>query len=68
MTKHAVRFQHAMAARINGDRGQGALEYIGILIIVGVVVAAVIAIFQGQQGTITSAVSTAIQNFLSGGG
>lgn len=66
MTKHAIRFQHALAARLRNDAGQGALEYIGILIIVGVIVAAVVTIIGDQEDTITGAVTTAIENFLKG--
>ncbi len=66
MTKHLVRFQTAMTTRLRDDSGQGALEYVGILIIIGVIVAAVITVISGQEGAITDAVGTAIENFLSG--
>ncbi|WP_380164477.1 hypothetical protein [Jannaschia sp. R86511] len=64
MTKHLVRFQSAMNSRLRGDAGQGALEYIGILIIIGIVVAAVLVVFGEQQGNINTAITTAISDFL----
>ena len=65
MTKHLVRLQLAATSRLNGDRGQGALEYVGIVLIIAVLVAGVIGIFQGQIPTITGRVTTAITQFLS---
>ena len=65
MTKHLVRLQVAATTRLNGDRGQGALEYVGIVLIIAVLVAAVIGIFQGQVTTITGRVTGAITKFLS---
>lgn len=65
MTKHLVRLQSSLIARVTGDRGQGALEYVGIILIIAVVTAGVIGVFQGQVGAITDRVGAAIEQFLS---
>lgn len=64
MTKHLVRFQSTLVTRLRDQSGQGALEYIGILIIIGIVVAAVLAVFGRQQGAIDGAIEDAIADFL----
>lgn len=66
MTKHLVRFQTSMNSRLRGDSGQGALEYVGILIIIGVIVAAVVLVIGDAEDDITGAVGRAIEGFLSG--
>jgi Flp pilus assembly pilin Flp len=66
MTKHLVRLQTATFLRVNGDRGQGALEYVGLIIIIAVIAAAVITAFSTQEGAIRTAVDGAIQKFLTG--
>jgi hypothetical protein len=65
MTKHLVRLQVAATTRAAGDRGQGALEYVGIVLIIAVLTAGVIGIFNGQVSTITGRVTSAIAQFLS---
>ena len=49
-----------------GDRGQGALEYIGILAVVAVVVGLAITAFQASQGNITTGLQGLIDKLLGG--
>ncbi len=49
------------------ERGQGTLEYVGIVIIAGILVAAVVAGL-GDGGTITDAISTGIEKVTGAGG
>lgn len=42
MTDKLIRLQTIATSRLRGDRGQGSLEYIGILLVIAVVVAALV--------------------------
>jgi hypothetical protein len=64
MTKHAVRLQIRLAQVLRGDAGQGALEYVGMLIVVGVVASLAIAAITLAGPQVTTKVATAITNFL----
>ncbi len=64
MTKKLIRFQQAMVS----DRGQGAVEYIGILAIVAVVIGLVIAAFNAAGGQINAGVVALITAVVGGGG
>jgi len=48
------------------DAGQGALEYIGILAVVAVVIGLAIAAFQASEGNITSGLQGLIDDLLGG--
>lgn len=60
MTKHLVRLQ-----QLRGDRGQGALEYIGILAVVALVITLALAGFQAASGDINTGVSDLIKGVFS---
>lgn len=64
MTKHLVRFQSSINTRLRGDAGQGALEYIGILIIIGLLVVAVLGFVEAQHGNISTGITNAVNSFL----
>jgi len=63
MTKHLVRLQ-----QIRGDRGQGALEYIGILAVVAVVIGLAAAGFTAASGTIDAGITTLLGQVFGTGG
>lgn len=56
MTKLYIRL-----TQLRGDRGQGALEYIGILAVVALVITLALAGFTAAKGDITDGVSTLIK-------
>jgi hypothetical protein len=53
--------------KANRDSGQGALEYIGILAVVVVVVGFVMAAFRATSGDISDGVEGLVTSILSGG-
>lgn len=56
MTRHLVRLQQITRA----DRGQGALEYIGILAVVALVIGLALAGFTAAGGDITDGIADLI--------
>ncbi|MFV0128062.1 hypothetical protein ACLGI4_10150 [Streptomyces sp. HMX112] len=54
----------AAALRRRGDRGQGAVEYVGIIILVGVIIAAVVGSGVGQ--TIATGLLTKVGEIVGG--
>ena len=55
-------------ARMSDDRGQGALEYIGILAIVVLVVGFAMAGFKTQEGPIGEQIGKVVTDIMNGGG
>ncbi|ORT61113.1 hypothetical protein [Streptomyces sp. CB03238] len=55
----------AAALKRRGDRGQGAVEYVGIIILVGVIIAAVVG--SGAGAAIANGLVTQITNIVGGG-
>jgi pilus assembly protein Flp/PilA len=49
-----------------GDRGQGAVEYVGIIILVGVIIAAVVG--SGAGAAIANGLVTQVTRIVGGGG
>lgn len=47
MTVTLVRLHTLATSRLKGDRGQGSLEYIGILLVIAVVVGALVTAIDG---------------------
>ena len=62
MTKHLVRLQQIT----RDDRGQGALEYIGILAVVALVITIALGAFNLATPSINSGLTTLITNVLDG--
>lgn len=60
-----VKFVERRSA-VHDDRGQGALEYVGALVIAALIIVAVYAGVKGQVGAIGTAISTAVRQFLTG--
>ncbi|CAL9521745.1 hypothetical protein [Streptomyces sp. NPDC095602] len=52
------------ALKRHGDRGQGAVEYVGIIILVGVIIAALVG--SGIGNTIASGLRTQVGKILGG--
>ncbi|OKK06225.1 hypothetical protein AMK26_09215 [Streptomyces sp. CB03234] len=55
----------AAALKRRGDRGQGAVEYVGIIILVGVIIAAVVG--SGVGDTIATNLVTRVTEIIGGG-
>ncbi|MEE1756292.1 hypothetical protein [Streptomyces sp. SP18CS02] len=55
----------ATALRRRGDRGQGAVEYVGIIILVGVIIAAVVG--SGVGNTIATGLVARVTAIVGGG-
>ncbi|GAA2464244.1 hypothetical protein [Streptomyces lavendulocolor] len=55
----------ASALKHRGDRGQGAVEYVGIIILVGVIIAAVVG--SGAGAAIANGLVTQITKIVGGG-
>lgn len=64
MTKHLVRLQQT----VRGDQGQGALEYIGILAVVALVIGLALTAFTDAGPAITEGVGTLIESVFTAGG
>jgi hypothetical protein len=52
--------------QLRGDRGQGALEYIGILAVVALVITIALGAFQAASGDIEGGLGTLISDVLDG--
>lgn len=64
MTKHLVRIQNNI--RLRGEEGQGALEYIGILAVVALIISLAVIGFRGAD--IGGNVGTIVGNVFNLGG
>jgi Flp pilus assembly pilin Flp len=62
----ALKIRAMKAAERHDDAGQGALEYVGALVIAALLVVGVYTAVNGQIGTIGSAVTNAISKILTG--
>ena len=60
MTKHLVRLHTTAGQRLRSDSGQGALEYIGILAVVALVISLALAGFEGAREPILAGIKTLI--------
>lgn len=65
MTARMTRAFQTMKAR--KDSGQGALEYIGILAVVVVIVGIALAAFEGTRESVMTGVATMVTTLLGGG-
>jgi Flp pilus assembly pilin Flp len=61
-----VKVGESIRRRANGDAGQTAAEYMGIIVIVAAIIAAIVA--TGLPATIATAISTKITEISGGGG
>ncbi|CAL9526485.1 MULTISPECIES: hypothetical protein [unclassified Streptomyces] len=52
------------ALKRHGDRGQGAVEYVGVIILVGVIIAALVG--SGVGATIASSLISRVSSILAG--
>jgi hypothetical protein len=69
LTKAYVTVQHRLEdVASRRDAGQGTLEYVGILVVIMLVFAAVWGAVNGQTGNVTSKVNELIGKFLNGTG
>ncbi|MGW5422644.1 Flp family type IVb pilin [Streptomyces sp. NPDC003943] len=66
LTKAKVRVGSWGATRRNGDRGQTAVEYLGIIVVVVAIVVAISGTSIGQD--IKNAIATKIASLTGGGG
>ncbi|MFC3689735.1 hypothetical protein [Aquipuribacter hungaricus] len=64
MKNALVQMHAATTARLSGDRGQGSLEYIGILLVIAVVVAALVTAVSGLD--LGGRISTALSEMFAG--
>ncbi len=63
MTKHLVRLQQTA----RGDQGQGALEYIGILAVVALVIGLALTAFTDAGGAISTGVADLVEKVFTAG-
>ncbi|MFJ2651030.1 hypothetical protein ACIO1C_30460 [Streptomyces sp. NPDC087420] len=52
------------AMKRRGDKGQGAVEYVGVIVLVALIIAALVG--SGVAGTIANGLATQVNNILGG--
>jgi len=53
-----VRANQLREARLNGDAGQGTLEYLGIIVVAAILIVALITVFTGDAFNLGTLVET----------